>query len=716
MAQVQSGKEENVNGGKRGGIQILIHSKKQITSVDTLPRPARPHSNGALWDNGRSGRGDAASHSKFSENIVIQSHKDETRPSNSMNLQNIENQREESIFMPEIASSSELTPSSVLRLTKHPETDKLSVHSLSITEDKVINKNTYDEELVLENREESNIDTSPVNNKPKRRRGRPRKGECSADKGDDVLHTCKRIVKTKSRTVIQPGECNCVCNHLIRDGNRENSIYQDIASDSAPENIVQEQNTSISSRKRLEGNFEHVKDYVCASLRVRDPYKPWRKNHEVVNGKAIVPEYKIQAFERHKRSMEMQASQRYSVFHTWESVLACKNRVEEETRSKYNLYSRTNTFKDDKPKPYKRVLFELKRSKGDAVVVPCSGVPLMWIGNQVYTCHLGKPRFKTKTKLSLAKKNHQQVDDFDSDRPKKNTPSKKVGCPATFSVTKIARFPDFELTDESKCRSTVSAELRNAWTKTPEKVRYYIEYHVKRPRLEDHQGHIFNKTGSAKFQEPIDPRIIQKIRDLSYEGVTEMRHMMEHISSFIREEIFKDCQLPPPERRRYNPSVQDYRNTMKRARLELQRAGRSVVEIQCSSLIKDLGEAIRTTCNEEYLNQLKELLTQLLTTVRDGAPLDPYLACQPKTTAQLTTGSVKKRKPKRIKPDVSVTPSAVTKSRYSFYTSQPEQATQVELPQDPETQLDGVTQIYYYQQMAPGEEVYGTEVVDSAVL
>lgn len=49
---------------------------------------------------------------------------------------------------------------------------------------------------------------------------------------------------------------------------------------------------------------------------------------------------------------------------------------------------------DDRPKPGKRVLFELKRSKGDSAVVPFTGVPLMWIGSRVYTCHLSKHNYK----------------------------------------------------------------------------------------------------------------------------------------------------------------------------------------------------------------------------------------------------------------------------------------------------------------------------------
>ncbi|XP_042878120.1 uncharacterized protein LOC122257110 [Penaeus japonicus] len=546
----------------------------------------------------------------------------------------------------------------------------------------------------------------------KRGRGRPRKDkalEVKEEDEDDKCHTCTRVVQTNSRTVYLKGECNC----LEEQTNDEEESDVEEKEELVRVNTVDRPNAN--KRKNIEGNID-IREYVSASSRIRDPYRPWRKNYDMVDGREVLPEYKIQAIERNKRQKEMRLNQKHSVFRTWESVLACKDRVEEETRSKYNLYSKTPGFCDDRPKPGKRVLFELKRSKGDSAVVPYTGVPLMWIGSRVYTCHLSKHNYKYEARRH---KEESEGSCGNKSKKKKITPSKHIGCPATFSVTKVARFPDFEVTDESRCKTTVSAELRNAWLQHPEKVRYYIEYYVKRPKMEDHQGHFSEDAKiSAKFQEPVDPRILRKIHSLTQEGVAGVKQVKEALAVFVRDELFRNCEPPSPERRRYNPSSQDIRNAMKKARLELQRAGKSILQIQCNKLVRDIGDLIGTLSNEEYLAQLKNHLTNLQSTLREGTSMEPYLACIPSTKDPM--GLPKKNS---ISSTQDFTVAAEVKERTPHYTyslSETEQATQVlyqeELHREPDIKMDeGVTQIYYYHQINPGEEVYTTEVVDTSM-
>ncbi|XP_063588843.1 uncharacterized protein LOC134765992 [Penaeus indicus] len=332
----------------------------------------------------------------------------------------------------------------VLRLMKNPVTGKLTLMCHSVV---CPSKSNID---IEKNSKEGSAlgisvpnggqqsDLSPVGRlKAKRGRGRPRKDrttEVKEEEEEEVkFHTCTRVIQTNSRTVYLKGECDCLEEQINHEGESDAE-----EKDVVPENFVNR--ASANKRKNFEGNID-IREYVSASSRIRDPYRPWRKNYDVVDGKEVLPEYKMQAIERTKRQKEMRLNQRHSVFRTWESVLACKDRVEEETRSKYNLYSKTPGFCDDRPKPGKRVLFELKRSKGDSAVVPYTGVPLMWIGSRVYTCHLSKHNYK----YGVKKHKEESEGSCANNKKKKKTPSKHIGCPATFSVTKVARFPDFEV-------------------------------------------------------------------------------------------------------------------------------------------------------------------------------------------------------------------------------------------------------------------------------
>lgn len=174
----------------------------------------------------------------------------------------------------------------------------------------------------------------------KRGRGRPRKDkalEVKEEDEDDKCHTCTRVVQTNSRTVYLKGECNC----LEEQTNDEEESDVEEKEELVRVNTVDRPNAN--KRKNIEGNID-IREYVSASSRIRDPYRPWRKNYDMVDGREVLPEYKIQAIERNKRQKEMRLNQKHSVFRTWESVLACKDRVEEETRSKYNLYSKTPGF------------------------------------------------------------------------------------------------------------------------------------------------------------------------------------------------------------------------------------------------------------------------------------------------------------------------------------------------------------------------------------
>lgn len=370
-------------------------------------------------------------------------------------------------------------------------------------------------------------------------------------------------------------------------------------------------------------HFEPVKDFVAARARVRDIYKKWRKKYEVVEGKQKIPAYKLAAAKQAKRQVLIRQTQKHSVFRTWDSVMACKDRVEEEHRTKFLQTSQTRDHKMDRPRPGKNVLFQLTRTKGASATVPYNGIPFMWIGHVTYRCHLSGDRPSAKKRKDMLT--------FSGSRQRKFSNSKKLGCPAVFTVTKVARFPDFEVSDESHCATTVAQQLREAWAHQPSKCRFYLEYHVRRPTLEDHQFHDQAQSvlGLGKFQEPVDPRILKRIHELTYDGIIGAKAMREYINDFVSKVLFKDQEAPDPGRRRYNPTNTDIRNAMKKARHQMRSDGVSTMQVACKGVMRELSLAISETSNEEYLNNLREHLTHLTSTVKDGHSLQPFLQAHP---------------------------------------------------------------------------------------
>ncbi|XP_063588842.1 uncharacterized protein LOC134765991 [Penaeus indicus] len=154
---------------------------------------------------------------------------------------------------------------------------------------------------------------------------------------------------------------------------------------------------------------------------------------------------------------------------------------------------------------------------------------------------------------------------------------------------------------------------------------------------------------------------------------------------------------------------------MRLARLELQRAGKNVLQIQCNKLVRDIGELVGTISSEEYLGQLKDHLTNLQTTLREGASIEPFLACV--SSIKDPVGLPKK---KSIASSLDFTEAKERTPQFTYSVTETEQAAQVlyqeELHREQEMKMDeGVTQIYYYHQINPGEEVYTTEVVDTSM-
>lgn len=640
---------EKIKIGSSGAPEMKVHSDNDLKTVNIVPSVQ------------------TEAHSKCLESpkTVAKSEIYESKVNPKLNFVEINDNEiecEKTIFFPKFKEPHLVT-------TDLSEADRIS-ENYTVKEPLELDEYVIDKSInhVQQNFEKINSNLNINHQPPKRKRGRPRK-----------------LLKVEPEAIdIQTSKFPTKCpknkeSHVLNNYNYHvNEAYNDTAENIEPP----KDNTSIvgTSMVGCNDNFEPVKDFVAARARVRDIYKKWRKKYEVVEGKPKIPAYKLAAAKQAKRQVLIRQTQKHSVFRTWDSVLACRDRVEEEHRTKFLQTSQTRDHKMDRPRPGKNVLFQLTRTKGASATVPYNGIPFMWIGHVTYRCHLSGDRPSAKKRKDMLT--------FSGSRQRKFSNSKKLGCPAVFTVTKVARFPDFEVSDESHCATTVAQQLREAWAHHPSKCRFYLEFHVRRPSLEDHQFHDQAQSvlGLGKFQEPVDPRLLKRIHELTYDGVIGAKAMREYINDFVSNVLFKDQEAPDPGRRRYNPTNTDIRNAMKKARLQMRLDGVSAMQVACKGVMRELSSAISETSNEEYLNNLREHLTHLTSTVKDGHSLQPFLQAHP---------------PKPEVPDKAVVPGAkrlgIKTESEGLETPQTVRAI-VQYPQHIPTQAetDQATQILYH--------------------
>ncbi|XP_023119217.1 uncharacterized protein si:dkey-31c13.1 isoform X1 [Amphiprion ocellaris] len=171
--------------------------------------------------------------------------------------------------------------------------------------------------------------------------------------------------------------------------------------------------------------------------------------------------------------------------------------VEEESQTKFITFSvdRNYNDKDWQPLPGNRVYWQWAGGSG-MPAIEFTGIPFMFMGFKRLVCHRGKDlAVAQKQKYAEEKAKKMMLDhNFGSQRLLRQV-TKKVGCPAAISISKIATFPKFKV-DENKERSrkTASKMLRTALERDP--IIWKTCYTVTKPSA--HSGHA---VGEAAIKE-----------------------------------------------------------------------------------------------------------------------------------------------------------------------------------------------------------------------
>ncbi|XP_064638302.1 calcium-responsive transcription factor-like [Lineus longissimus] len=148
-------------------------------------------------------------------------------------------------------------------------------------------------------------------------------------------------------------------------------------------------------------------------------------------------------------------------------------------------------------------------------------------------------------------------------------PTKKVNCPAQMTLRQIVYFPEFKITADTRTcskRDQTSKSLRKRLEEGSGTVEFdhCIKYEF--PSPDNHQNHLGGE--GAGIRQPVDERIIWQIHFLVREGVSRCSEMMRHIEIYVKNELFRDDEMPSILDRRFYPTRKDIQSHIYRAKIQ----------------------------------------------------------------------------------------------------------------------------------------------------
>ncbi|KAK7086615.1 hypothetical protein SK128_015286 [Halocaridina rubra] len=213
--------------------------------------------------------------------------------------------------------------------------------------------------------------------------------------------------------------------------------------------------------------------------------------------------------------------------------------------------------------------------------------------------------------------------------------TKKLNCPAQIVLREILRFPDFKVVENTQWMQKVQSKCLKKAFKSSQDLTSHRCFVVNLPKIEDHENHVIEpasvhpvlKKKYPRLKEIIHPKIFEKIKELSIEGISEIKNIKEIVSTYVNEELSAEEDIKSLTSRRFNPRYQDIRNIVKMIENDLRKEGSSLAKVQCTSVIKDLETIVSHVQNEKYLEQLKVHLDYIRATMKAEKSLDALLAC-----------------------------------------------------------------------------------------
>ncbi|XP_045172229.2 uncharacterized protein LOC123534181 isoform X2 [Mercenaria mercenaria] len=227
------------------------------------------------------------------------------------------------------------------------------------------------------------------------------------------------------------------------------------------------------------------------------------------------------------------------------------------TNSRYASYKATKNFGRNDLRNAKKVFWEDMPSALYGKIA-FNGTPFVILGNKMFDCQFGKDRKeKRKAKMQMEKRSVGE-----SAVTRKMHDTKKIDCPARCIFREICRFPTYKIKNTTPPfeRGKIAADIQNK-IRAGEKIVYERVIITYIASIEEHTCHTLGET----IQQPIDPRLAQKIKDLCQLGVSSVDAVRSLLNSYVQD-ICKP--LPHPSNTRFYPSNKCISNHIYKAKIK----------------------------------------------------------------------------------------------------------------------------------------------------
>lgn len=109
---------------------------------------------------------------------------------------------------------------------------------------------------------------------------------------------------------------------------------------------------------------------------------------------------------------------------------------------------------------FPKICWEYNRND-DQFPLHFDGIPYIWLGRRKYQCHQGKDKAVHQKEKYRTQKNSKLLSEHGSaaSKTRKHTqPTKKLGCPVTFEVKKLFRFPEARILNDTKWNRSLASK------------------------------------------------------------------------------------------------------------------------------------------------------------------------------------------------------------------------------------------------------------------
>ncbi|KAF2368715.1 Calcium-responsive transcription factor [Trinorchestia longiramus] len=351
-------------------------------------------------------------------------------------------------------------------------------------------------------------------------------------------------------------------------------------------------------------------------------------------------------------------------FSSLRDVITYMDHYQQETLTHFTSFSRHGAFGNEKQIPNVqrgRIYFESLKGKC-GMPITYDGVPFIHMGRWSFTCHQGIDRNHKQKKLYLMKRK-ERCKQEGMKLEMRNRVSKKVNCPAEIYISHVVKFPqhavcggdDHSSLPSDQVRRNVKRKLSEQYKHNPANIVCEHWYYVRIPMPWAHKGHpvlatvddswdasvpvgakvtlntdavarLYDKRKNAlqnvvvRTKEPVDPRVLDKIRELYKDGMQDERCIREAIAVYVDDELLAGKSKPPSIFRRFNPTNKDIANEIVKAKEELRAERVRQTRSLCSSLLSEAAHLLPAVEDETSLQAAHELLTQLYETVKAAVP------------------------------------------------------------------------------------------------